>query len=121
VYYRTAVTVPNEPQTPDIIIRESTRGKDDNWMYMIADLVETCKNNAILEAVMTPRLARTRSGFIAPVPAEARIGDDLYVLKDGKVVYNLRGEGEGEHHILIGERNVYGLLYGEIVGIFDEN
>jgi hypothetical protein len=42
-------------------------------------------------------------------------------LKDGKIVYNLRGEGEGEHHILIGESNVYGLMYGEIVGIFDEN
>ena len=66
-------------------------------MYMIADLLEIFKNNAIFEAVMTPRLARTSSGFIALVPAEARIGDDLYVLKDGKVVYNLREEGESEH------------------------
>jgi hypothetical protein len=63
---------------------------------------------------MTPRLARIRNSFRVLVPVEARIGDDLYVLKDGKVVYNLRGEGEGEHHILIGESNVCGLMYGEI-------
>lgn len=76
------------------------------------------ENDAMFEAVVTWRLARTHSRFIALVPAEAQIVDALYLLKDGKVVYTL--QEDGEHHLFIEESYAHSLMYGEIVRIFDE-
>jgi hypothetical protein len=113
-YHGTAVV--DAPQTPEFMARESSRSKGDH--LVCASGAELSKNTAMYEAVISRCLARTGNGFIGLVPAEAREGDVLYLLKDGKVVYALREDSE--HHLFIGESYVHSLMYGEIVGTFNE-
>jgi hypothetical protein len=114
--YRTVVA--DASQIPDPLIREPSRGKDDNSLYTIASVAELSKNPTMFKTILTRRLARTRKGFIGLVPAEAQIGDGLYLLKDGEVIYTLRDDGE--HHRFVGESYVHGIMYGEIIRIFDK-
>ncbi|KAF2144816.1 uncharacterized protein K452DRAFT_245975 [Aplosporella prunicola CBS 121167] len=59
-------------------------------------------------------LASTNRGFIALVPSNARVGDQLYILYGGQVVYCLRKDGT--MHTSVGECYVHGIMDGEFIG-----
>ncbi|KAL8855906.1 MAG: hypothetical protein Q9178_007471 [Gyalolechia marmorata] len=75
----------------------ATFGDDD------LDTIELVKDNR--------RLAKTESGRLALVPGTTEIGDQVVVLKGGKVPYILRKRVESWE--FIGECYVHGVMYGE--------
>ena len=58
----------------------------------------------------------TEKGFIGMGPQTARVGDDVFVLKGGRVPFVLRGDGGDEGKFwLVGDCYVHGVMEGEVV------
>jgi hypothetical protein len=71
--------------------------------------------SAVSEVALYRRLARTEKGYLALVPAEARIDDKIALLQGGKVPYVVREKGKEWE--LIGDCYVHGIMFGEMWNI----
>jgi hypothetical protein len=58
------------------------------------------------------RLFTTRGGFMGLGPAAAQVGDKVYVLLGGQVLYVLRDHGESQFEF-VGECYVHGMMDGQ--------
>jgi hypothetical protein len=116
-YYRIAVA--DAYQNPWLHAPECSKITNEGSVGSIASGKKLFVNPLMLEAVMNRCLARACKGFLSLVPAEARKGDDLCLLKDGNFCYVLRADGD--YHIFIGECYVHGFMYGETIDILDKD
>jgi hypothetical protein len=67
--------------------------------------------SAVSEVAVFRRLARTENGYLALVPAEARVDDKISLLQGGKMPYVLREKGNEWE--LVGDCYVHGIMFGE--------
>lgn len=74
------------------------------------------QNRKIVARVNRRRLARTSHGFVGLVPAEAEMGDELWLLRGGNVFHVLRPSSSGRH-VLVGEAVLQGLVHGELASL----
>jgi hypothetical protein len=64
----------------------------------------------------TQRMFRTRSGYFGMGPVSAEVGDEVWVLCDGRVPFVLRGGGGGSGVFeLVGETYLHGCMHGEMM------
>jgi len=61
------------------------------------------------------RLATTESGYLGVVPSDAEIGDEIWVLQKGHVLYVLRRSEKQDGHVFVGECYVHGFMDGEVM------
>jgi hypothetical protein len=62
---------------------------------------------------MLRRLCWTERGYLGLVPSEARLGDEVWLLKGCRVPLVLRRVGDGEDRELVGDSYIHGVMYGE--------
>ncbi|KAH6701962.1 hypothetical protein BKA61DRAFT_619977 [Leptodontidium sp. MPI-SDFR-AT-0119] len=58
------------------------------------------------------RMVRLNEGYIALVPGETQVGDQIFLLKGGSVPVVLRQKGDNWE--VIGEAYVHGVMRGEL-------
>ena len=71
----------------------------------------------VLHYAQWRRLAYSMNGYMALVSHQAKVGDLLYALFGGSVLYVLRPKGD--QFILVGECYVHGLMDGEAMQFLD--
>ena len=85
---------------------------------LTAEEVERQENMKIAhqQATQSRNICRTKHDFIGLVPNSARVGDELYVLLGGQVLYTLRRISGRDHRwTYIGECYLHGLMDGEVM------
>lgn len=65
------------------------------------------------ETTLWRRLARTKKGYLAVVPRETVVGDNVALYKGGRMPLVVRRLGEGDGREFIGPCYVHGIMYGE--------
>lgn len=65
------------------------------------------------ERVLYRRLARTEKGYLAIVPKQSTVGDQVVLLKGGKMPFVTRQKPGGDQIALLGACYVHGIMYGE--------
>ncbi|KAI1260847.1 heterokaryon incompatibility protein-domain-containing protein [Xylariaceae sp. FL1019] len=65
------------------------------------------------EKTLGRRLARTRKGYLAVVPSQSTVGDQISLFEGGKVPFVTRRTQHQGKHQLIGPSYVHGIMYGE--------
>ncbi|KAL8908306.1 MAG: hypothetical protein Q9171_005514 [Xanthocarpia ochracea] len=71
------------------------------------------KMNVALKTAGVRRLCWTKEGRVGLVPPTARVGDLLYILTGGQMIYMLRGKDTGTFRF-VGEAYIHGIMDGEI-------
>jgi len=72
--------------------------------------------NAIAPCIPFRRLYRTSDGFLGLGPVSAEVGDQIWMLRTGRVPFVLRGAGEPGQFRLVGETYLHGFMDGELQG-----
>ena len=63
------------------------------------------------------RLGVVGEGYLALLPGEGRVGDEVTVLRGGYVPFLVRRGRVGEGVALVGECYVFGIMDGEVMGM----
>ncbi|MCJ1352195.1 MAG: hypothetical protein MMC33_002179 [Icmadophila ericetorum] len=100
----------------DVYLR-TIKSKDEEWEEERDGLQEFYRVVSVKMVTIGRRAAVSKQGFFGLVPKYAKVGDQLYVLPGGQMLYVLRplkDEDEGCFKV-IGESHVHGLMDGEVM------
>lgn len=84
-----------------------------NGTLVLATRKEWRLNPKMIPRIDRRRLARTSTGFVGLIPAEAEPDDELWLVRGANMFYILRPD-DGRTHLLIGEAYIHGLMQGEL-------
>ncbi|KAJ9131012.1 Heterokaryon incompatibility protein [Pleurostoma richardsiae] len=113
--YRTTVGITAEED--DCLLDHDEIHRVDEDMVELIPRSEWKNTPELVPRLNRRRLARTARGFVGIVPAEVDVGDEIWLLRGGNMLYVLRTRGSD--HALVGEAYLHGLMHGEISETFD--
>lgn len=136
IAYMRTIMVDLLPEGPDFSLDAFRKWREDRWIPELLhkvhiDKAPTLRNalgfirvllpssdkmlpfNCMFEFAMGRRLCWTEKGYLGLVPSQARMGDEVWLLKGGRVPFVLRRVGGGENRELVGDCYMHGIMYGE--------